>query len=99
MLDFLPPTASPLPQPDRPEIGLSQAVRGDWVDSRDGLTRLSLTGDGRYSKTQGDRQGTYSGRYSCKGTKIRFVDDFDFVLTGEISGDVLRIGDYVYLRA
>lgn len=99
-MDFL-----PIPQQDRPFFNAEQAARfpveprGDWINETNGLTRLSLSADGRYSKTQGQRQGTYSGRYSCQGTRIRFIDDFDFVLTGEINGNTLRIGEYVYRRA
>lgn len=72
---------------------------GVWINDTNGQTRLALTRDGTYSKTQGIRHSTYSGRYSCQGTRIRFVDDFDFVLTGEISGNILRIGAYTYRRA
>jgi hypothetical protein len=71
---------------------------GIWI-SESGKTRLALSPDGRYDKTQGNRQSSYSGRYACDGTAIRFIDDFDFVLTGEIIGDVLRVGTYVYRRA
>lgn len=71
---------------------------GVWVNDTNGHTRLALTRDGRYNKTQGLRQNTYSGRYSCQGAQIRFIDDFDFVLTGEITGNILRIGEYVYRR-
>jgi hypothetical protein len=99
-MDFL-----PVPQRTRPISEKESAhplpvePHGEWIDETNGLTRLSLTGDGRYSKTQGQRQGTYSGRYSCQGTRIRFIDDFDFVLTGEINGNIMRIGEYVYRRA
>lgn len=80
---------------------LSQDVEasGLWINDSNGQTRLALTRDGRYSKTQGLRQSTYSGRYSCQGTRIRFIDDFDFVVTGEISGNTLRVGKYTYRRA
>ncbi len=71
---------------------------GIWI-SEGGETRLALSPDGRYDKMQGRRQSTYSGRYACDGSSIRFIDDFDFVLTGEIIGDVMRIGTYVYRRA
>ena len=71
---------------------------GIWINES-GETRLALSPDGRYDKMQGNRQSTYSGRYAFDGTAIRFIDDFDFVLTGEIVGDVLRIGTYVYRRA
>ncbi|MBK8160283.1 MAG: Atu4866 domain-containing protein [Rhodospirillaceae bacterium] len=71
---------------------------GIWINES-GETRLALSPDGRYDKMQGRRQSTYSGRYACDGSTIRFIDDFDFVLTGEIIGDVLRIGTYVYRRA
>ncbi len=98
-MDFL-----PVPQEARPLFDAEAASRlaveprGDWINESNGQTRLSLSGDGRYSKTQGQRQGTYSGRYSCQGTRIRLIDDFDFVLTGEIIGNTLHIGDYVYRR-
>lgn len=72
---------------------------GTWINDSNGQTRLALTRDGRYSKTQGLRQSTYSGRYSCQGARIRFVDDFDFVIAGEISGNTLRIGAHTYRRA
>jgi hypothetical protein len=100
IMDFL-----PIPQETRRVFDADAASRlpveprGDWINETNGQTRLSLSGDGRYSKTQGQRQGTYSGRYSCQGTRIRFIDDFDFVLTGEITGNILRIGEYVYRRA
>jgi hypothetical protein len=71
---------------------------GVWINDS-GETRLALSEDGHYDKTQGLRQSTYSGRYSCDGDIVRFIDDFDFVLTGEIRGDTLRIGKYVYHRA
>ena len=71
---------------------------GVWINDTHGQTRLALTRDGRYNKTEGLRQSTYSGHYSCKGNTIRFIDDFDFVLTGEINGNVMRIGKYVYRR-
>jgi hypothetical protein len=72
---------------------------GTWVNVANDQTRLSLTRDGRYSKTMGVRQGAYSGRYACQGTRIRFIDDFDFVVTGELRGNILRVGDYTYRRA
>jgi hypothetical protein len=72
---------------------------GTWVNDSNGQTRLALSRDGRYNKTQGLRQSTHSGHYSCQGTRIRFVDDFDFVLTGEIRGNTLRVGKYIYHRA
>jgi hypothetical protein len=71
---------------------------GIWI-SESGETRLALSVDGRYDKMQGRRQSTYSGRYACDGNSIRFIDDFDFVLTGEIIGAELRIGTCVYRRA
>jgi hypothetical protein len=79
--------------------GVMVEAAGTWINDSNGQTRLALSRDGRYNKTQGLRQSTHSGHYSCQGTRIRFVDDFDFVLTGEIRGNTLRIGKYTYHRA
>lgn len=78
---------------------LTAEPAGIWINETNGQSRLALTRDGSYSKTLGLRQSAYSGRYSCQGARIRFIDDFDFVVTGEIHGNVLRIGDYTYRRA
>jgi hypothetical protein len=86
----------PIPTPliDNPAIEAS----GEWISLRNTGVRLFLTSDGRYAKHQGVRMATHSGRYSRRGREIRFVDEFDFVMVGEISNDTLKIGEYVYRR-
>lgn len=83
---------------DVESLGVMVEPAGTWINGSNGQTRLALGRDGRYNKTQGLRQSTYSGHYSCQGTRIRFVDDFDFVTTGEIRGNTLRVGKYTYHR-
>jgi len=87
----------PIPTPilDNPAFEAS----GEWISLRNVGVRLFLTVDGRYAKHQGVRMATHSGRYSRRGREIRFVDEFDFVMVGEISNDVLKIGEYTYRRA
>ena len=91
--------ARPLPTPGIDRAGDDVPASGEWISLRSATTRLLLTSDGRYAKQQGQREATYSGRYSRRGSEIRLVDEFDFVLTGEIAGDTLRIGEYLYRRA
>ncbi|MBI2255382.1 MAG: Atu4866 domain-containing protein [Proteobacteria bacterium] len=85
----------PTPLLENPAVEAS----GEWVSLRNTGVRLFLTSDGRYAKHQGVRMATHSGRYSRRGREIRFVDEFDFVMVGEISNDTLKIGEYTYRRA
>ncbi|MFT3827725.1 MAG: Atu4866 domain-containing protein [Chitinophagaceae bacterium] len=76
-----------------------QSLEGTWV-TRDGYIRQQLLPGGRYqkSKVQGQQETNYTGSYTIRGNRVRYIDDRGHEGSADFLNGMLYCKGYVFYK-